>query len=505
MPSRIKSLRISTRLMLINAAILISVLLLTSTLTVVGLYFSVYHQADIEMQRSIDKTLSVISEAENMSPEEFPPPLSNAQKEAILIENPDWTPPPKFTSQIFRKGAILPGVVLRIEDKDGRIVFDNASHYPSMDEIEENSLSTLPVWANQSMNVATLDNFHMYYKNIDVTWHDEPYTLHFIRMITAERYFFKSLTRGLILTNSLGILLALIACYVVSRKTLSPIRTITKTAQEIEVSDLSRRIDVPPANDELKTLVITFNHMLDRLELGFEQQKRFVSDASHELRTPVTVILGYSDMLSRWGREDPETLDEGIAAIHSEAENMKGLIERLLFLARADLKRQVLSKEQIPMDELIDDIYKKAALVATNQEMTLTANDHAMIYGDKVTIRQMLRIFIENAMKYTPAGGHIELSSTKENGMLHVAIKDDGIGIAPEHHKKIFERFYRVDTSRTKNERDANEKSGEGVSGTGLGLSIARWIADAHDITIKLDSALGKGTTIHLYIPTFKS
>jgi signal transduction histidine kinase len=213
------------------------------------------------------------------------------------------------------------------------------------------------------------------------------------------------------------------------------------------------------------------------------------------LRTPVTVILGYSDLLSRWGRSDPAILDEGISSIRSEAENMQQLIEKLLFLARADQKRQVLHKESIELSELIADVMKKMELVTKDHHVELLANDDGMIYGDVVTMRQMLRIFLDNSTKYTPKGGHITVSSRRvaDGKFMQVDLSDDGLGIAPENQQKVFERFYRVDSSRTKAEG--------GVSGTGLGLSIASWIAEQHDIKISMTSALGKGTTIHLQIP----
>ncbi|MDY6296241.1 MAG: ATP-binding protein, partial [Schwartzia succinivorans] len=258
-----------------------------------------------------------------------------------------------------------------------------------------------------------------------------------------------------------------------------------------------RRVPVPEADDELKQLVETINRMLDRLEAGFKQQQRFVSDASHELRTPVTVILGYADMLSRWGKDDPEALNEAVNDIRLEATDMRGLIERLLFLARADMKRQVLNKERISMDEIMESVPKKAEMIFPEHRFKLNRNDAGVIFADAVTIRQMLRIFIENAVKYSPAGTEIALASERKGDFLDVTVTDHGIGIAPENHKKVFERFFRVDSSRT--------SSAGGVSGTGLGMAIAQWIADAHDIKLSIDSDLGKGTTIHMLIPTVEN
>ena len=495
MSLRIDRLRVSTKLMLVNAAILISILLLTSVLTIAGLYFSVYHQAEVELERSISEVRRSMARSETMRDDELPEPLPPEAREWALRQNPAWVPPPPFLRLLYREGVLTPGVVLRVVNADGRKIFDSALHYPTVEEVSSHIIPDPPFWANKEMQVSRFDNFYMYYEPLTLTWRGQEYQLHFIRMITAERDFLRSLGHGLLLTNLLGVVLALCACYYVSRRALAPIRAIAEAARAIEVSDLSRRVETPPAKDELSELVQTINHMLDRLESGFEQQRRFVSDASHELRTPVTVMLGYSDLLSRWGREDAETLDEGIAAIRTEAENMKALIERLLFLARADQKRQVLNKEKMDFQALVADVAKKAELVAGDHTLTLEANEPGLVYADEVTMRQMLRVFIENAFKYTPAGGTITIASRREGGALRVEVRDTGVGIAPEHQEKVFDRFYRVDSSRTKDGENV------GAGGTGLGLSIARWIAEAHGVDIKLESELGKGTTIRLTVP----
>ena len=481
--------------MLVNAAILVCVLLLTSLLTITGLYFSVYHQAEVELDRNVDEVRRSIVRSEAMSDDELPEPLPPEAMEWAIRQNPDWVPPPPFLRKLYRDGVITPGVVLRVMDSSGRKIFDSAIHYPTVEEVKAHIIPDPPFWANEEMQVSRLDNFYMYYEPLALTWRGDVYQFHFIRMITAEREFINALGNGLVLTNLIGIMVALWACHYVSRRALTPIRNITEAARAIEVTDLSRRVDMPPARDELSELVLTINHMLERLEAGFEQQQRFVSDASHELRTPVTVILGYSDMLSRWGRYDEETLTEGIDAIRTEAENMKELIERLLFLARADRKRQVLKMEPVDFKVLVEDVAKKAELIANDHKFVLAENSPGMVCVDKVTMRQMLRIFIENAFKYTPSGGTVTLSSHNDGNVISVEVRDTGVGIAPEHQEKIFDRFYRVDAARTK------EGGKSGASGTGLGLSIARWIADSHGIKIKLESERGMGTTIRLDVP----
>lgn len=500
MSLKIKPIRISLRLTLLYASILVTILFVTSTFTVIGLYFSVYHQAGVELQKTIDQTMRIVEETDKLPESELPPRTSEQNEEYMKkrkAEDPEWEPPPRFVMALFRQGAIVPGAVLRITNENGRVVFNNAEHYPSYLDVEESAVNDNPIWANKNLGVSIMDNFHFYFKEVPVHWRGRDYTLHFMRMITAERQFMNILANGFFLSNFFGILVALVAGYFASRKTLNPIRMINQTAQDIEVNDLSRRVPVPEVDDELKQLVETINRMLDRLEVGFKQQQRFVSDASHELRTPVTVILGYADMLSRWGKNDPEALNEAVNDIRTEATDMRGLIERLLFLARADMKRQVLNKERICMEEIMESAPRKAEMIFPEHSFKLTRNDPGVIFADAVTIRQMLRIFVENAVKYSPSGTEIELASERKGDFLDVTVTDHGIGIAPENQKKVFERFFRVDKSRT---------SGEGgVGGTGLGMAIAQWIADSHDIKLSIESELGKGTTIHMLIPTVEN
>lgn len=460
---RARYVRISTKITCLYALILAIVLTVTSIITIIGVHFIFYHQAEREMEFSIQKTTEKVEQGA------------------------------PFTPGFWRDDPVLPGVVLRITDERGEIVLENDSHFPHLDRVTSRITSNPPFWANENMKVIKMEHATLYYAKVTVNRYGRTYEMHFFKVITLENEFIETLEWLLLCLNILGFCLALAAGYFLSNRTLQPIREMTQTARKIEVERMDRRIEVPPAKDEVTELADTFNHMLDRLQVGFEQQRRFVSDASHELRTPVTVILGYADLLSRWGREDKEVLDEGIDSIRSEAEDMQQLIEKLLFLARADQQRQALKKEHFEMSELLEDLMKKAQLVAKQHKVKLLQNDMGEVYADPVMLRQMFRIFLDNSIKYTLDGGLITAESAREGDALHVTLADTGIGIAPENQQKVFERFYRVDSSRT--------KAKGGVSGTGLGLSIAQWIAEQHGIEIHLESELGKGTKIHLLVP----
>ncbi len=454
----------STKIAMTYAAVLAVVILIISVLTGVGIYYTLYHQAEVEMEISIRNTMERIEAGETLD-EDF------------------WKGDP-----------ILPGVVLRVTDVTGQVILENDAHYPSIERVERHLQKNPSFLFQPSMGIADFRNARICYEKRQIMYDGELYELHFFKTVTAEKRMLQAFLWVLFCINMVGFLIAILSGFFMSRRVLQPIRALIRMTKQIEVENMNARIPVASRHgDELAELAGTFNRMLDRLQAGFAQQQRFVSDASHELRTPVTVILGYSDLLSRWGREDSEILDEGISSIRSEAEGMQKLIEKLLFLARADQKRQVLHKERIELSELVADVMKKTKLIAEEHEVELKENDQGTVFGDPVVLRQMMRIFLENSRKYTPKGGKIWASSKCKDGAMVLMLADTGVGISEEHQSKVFERFYRVDSSRTKTEG--------GAGGSGLGLSIASWIAEQHGIKISMKSELGKGTQIFLTIP----
>ncbi len=294
----------------------------------------------------------------------------------------------------------------------------------------------------------------------------------------------------LLISNVLGLSLIVFIGSKTSKKLLSPIDTMTKMVKEISINALNKRLDVRGSKDELKDLAITFNETLNRLQESVEKQNQFVSDASHELRTPISVIQGYVNLLDRWGKEDKEILEESLEAIKSESENMKNLVENLLFLARGDKHTQKINKEEFPLDKLIEEILTETKLIDDSHIIRNEQNENIIVNADKNLIKEALRIFLDNSIKYTPSGGTIKLSSYTKNNKAIITIEDTGMGISQEHLPHIFDRFYRTDKSRTR-------ESG----GTGLGLSIAKWIIDNHMGTIIVNSKVNIGTKITVELP----
>ncbi len=461
---RIHYSQISTKITIIYALCFIALLVLTNLLAWYGFYYALYQQAEKTLLFSMENTEKLLEKIEN-----------DKNLDVNSIRDP-----------------LVSGVVLRVINEKGEIFIDTDPHYLSVEQFDKNLMPSPPFWTNEDMEVAEIRNAIVYRAKLNFVHDGENFTLQFFRTITAQTNFFEQLKNTLIAIDIIGLILAVGTGFLVSRKILRPISTMTKTAQNIAIENMTSRIPVKPVNDELNDLAKTFNNMLDRLQVGITQQQRFVSDASHELRTPATVIRGYSDVLMRWGAKDPDILQESIEAIHSEAENMQQLIEQLLFLARSDQKRQPLNMERLDISEIVEDVFHKTRQVVHSHKINLIHNDSSIIFADKITIRQMLRIFLDNAIKYTPEGGTVTINSVKSEKFIRLSVKDTGIGIAVENQEKIFERFFRVNSSHSKQE----------VSGTGLGLSIAKWIADQHNIKLEIESELGKGTNIISIIPT---
>ena len=194
-----------------------------------------------------------------------------------------------------------------------------------------------------------------------------------------------------------------------NKRVLAPIRDITSMAETLSESNLSNRINIAGTKNELKDLATVINRMLDRIERSYNSQKQFVSDASHELRTPIAVIRGYTDMLKRWGKDDPEVLDEGITAISQETDGMKDLVESLLFLARHDKKTMMMEVSEFSADELVQEVLKEEIMVHEEHHFHLEEADNVQLKADRNMIKQVLRILCDNAVKYSEAGTNIFL------------------------------------------------------------------------------------------------
>lgn len=244
-------------------------------------------------------------------------------------------------------------------------------------------------------------------------------------------------------------------------------------------------------DSDLAGLQDAINDLLRRMHEAYRQQAQFVSDASHELRTPIAVIQGYAGMLDRWGKQDEKVLNESIAAIKTEAAYMNRLIEQLLFLARGDTGRSRIEMTDLDLGETAKEVYEDFLLIDKAHDWRIDVQGGVCCRADRDMIKQCARILAENALKYTPEGGIIRLKAYADGqGMACLQVQDSGIGIGEEDAPHVFDRFYRSDPARSR-------ESG----GTGLGLAIACWIAQSHNGYIDLLSRRDLGTRMTLCLP----
>jgi two-component system OmpR family sensor kinase len=290
--------------------------------------------------------------------------------------------------------------------------------------------------------------------------------------------------------GALGLAVALVAGLAVAGQALQPVTHMVHTARAITGSgDLSRRIPEPRERDELGTLATTFNIMLASIEQAYLAQQRFVSDASHELRAPLTAIQANLELLRRRPDLPVDERVEGLDEAAREADRLTRLVADLLALARADAGVE-LRRDAVDLDSVVLDSFQTARKLADGRALQIDPFEPVRTRGDEDRLRQLVLILLDNALKYTPAGGTVTLGLQQASEGAEISVRDTGVGIAPDDLPHVFERFYRADPAR-----------GRDPGGTGLGLPIARWIVEQHQGTISIDSAPGQGTQVVVRLP----
>jgi signal transduction histidine kinase len=271
---------------------------------------------------------------------------------------------------------------------------------------------------------------------------------------------------------------------------LRPLDEVTQTALNISrADDLSRRIPLSgPINDEVGRLILAFNETLERLENLFGVQRRFLADVSHELRTPLTAIRGNVDLIRRMDKADTISLE----AISAEVDRMTRMVQDLLLLAQAETGRLPLAREVVELDTLMLEVYQQAKVIAPEGvKVRIVDEDQARVVGDKDRLKQVILNLVANALEHTKAGGKVTLGLACVGDRARLTIADTGPGIHEDELPHIFERFYRVDPSRTRKNR----------GGAGLGLAIAYWITRSHNGEIEVESELREGTKFMVWLP----
>lgn len=294
----------------------------------------------------------------------------------------------------------------------------------------------------------------------------------------------------LVAMSGVGVLCALLGGWAIAGSALRPVSAMASTARAIALSrSFSRRLPDLGRRDELGQLAATFNEMLASLDEAYKAQQRFVADASHELRAPLTAIQGNLELLERAVQMSAEERNETLSYLRKEVRRMSQLVGDLLVLARADAG-QGIKPQRVELDRLLMEAFQDARRMAPGRRVSLRELDQVQVYGDPERLKQLLLILIDNALKYTPESGEVRLGLHTEPGSGVITVADTGIGIAPEDLPHIFERFYRADKARSRE-----------PGGTGLGLSIAKWIVERHGGHIDVESSVGKGSTFTIRLP----
>lgn len=287
------------------------------------------------------------------------------------------------------------------------------------------------------------------------------------------------------------ILLTAVGGYLLVRRAFRPLERISATAQAMgEAKDLSRRIGLPPGRDEFSRLAQTFDQLFARLERSFEAEKQFTADASHELRTPVSIIKGACEYGLKYD-ETPEERQETLEMIARQAEKMAQLIGQLLSMTRLDQGTEGARLEPVDLGVLVEGLIRERGY--EEDKLFLSVSPGVQVRGDGALLSRLTENLVENAFKYGKPEGHVwvTVKSQGEEGILEV--RDDGIGIPKDQQEKIWQRFYQVDPSRS-----------DESSGVGLGLSMVRQIAQLHGGTVTLDSVEGIGSAFALHLPLWK-
>jgi len=290
-----------------------------------------------------------------------------------------------------------------------------------------------------------------------------------------------------------GVFIVGFALYLTLGQALRPLKSIVETAEQINrADDLSRRIPLQGFEEgEISSLIQTFNKTLERLEVLFTSQQRFLADVSHELRTPLTVIKGNVDLMRRMKQLDAESL----SSIDQEAGRLTRLVGGLLMLAQAESGNLPLNFHKVELDLLVTEVFQEMHIISGGKvRVHLNEIDQLQVNGDRDRLKQVLINLTANAIQYTPQGGDVFLSVAKVGDQARIICRDTGPGIPSEDLPHIFERFYRAEKSRTRGKS----------TGFGLGLSITKWIVEHHNGHIEVDSKEGQGTTFAIWLPLIK-
>jgi heavy metal sensor kinase len=322
------------------------------------------------------------------------------------------------------------------------------------------------------------------------------YGLVVLQSLDGENEFLESVSGTFAVVIPIVIVLASGGGYFLARRSLSPVVAMSTQAGQMSAANLQERLPVGNERDELGHLARAFNDLLDRRDQALERQRRFIADASHELRTPVAILCGESEVALSQPERPTEEYRESLLVLSAESRRLKRIVEDLFTLARADAGQYPLTLSVFYLEELAADCVRTVRALALAKHISLhcDAPTEMPIRGDESLLRRLILNLLDNAIKFTPEGGSIAAVGRKSPHGYTLSISDTGFGIPVALHTRIFERFFRADKARSRSEG--------GTAGAGLGLSIGRWIAESHGGLLELTHSEPGATTFAISLPT---
>ncbi|MCJ8014903.1 HAMP domain-containing histidine kinase [Paenibacillus sp. KQZ6P-2] len=385
----------------------------------------------------------------------------------------------------FMRNILGKNQMIRIIDQDGTELLTDSNRFNS------NWIAPVQVSSAQMQDVRLDADDHILVYRTPFTSGNVHGTIEIASNLETFDHFNKTLLLVMVIGGMLAVGISVLSGWAIAKQFLRPVKALASTIQNVKEKGLQERVANIENGDEFSELARLFNELMDQLEISFRQQKQFVDDASHELRTPITILEGHLNLLNRWGKEDPVVLEESLDASLQEVRRLKRLVQELLTLTRTESQTMSEHVNYIHIEPYLTETVKR--METLHPEFTFNINVEKSNYAVKLNplhLEQIMLILIENAVKYSDKDKQVEITSHVKNGQLSISVQDHGIGVPSEELQYVFDRFYRVDKARNRE-----------IGGTGLGLSIARNIVLHYNGEINMTSVEDEGTRVTLTFP----
>ncbi|MCH4170603.1 MAG: HAMP domain-containing histidine kinase [Lactobacillus sp.] len=400
-----------------------------------------------------------------------------------IATSPDWDQTDVFQDSVIQKLS-RNDINMGVYDAQGTQLFTSKATSLPLDDRTEG------IWSQKSDHTTVLVGVRL------VQSSETHKKIGYIQVVNGMQGFHSNMARlrlFMLIFTVIGVLVGGFAAFLIIRHFLVPIKKMSDAIQVVKVEpNTTMRIPELSSGDELSELTTEFNHMLDKTQRFVDAQSNFVTDVSHELRTPVAVLEGHLQLLNRWGKDDPEVLDESLKASLQELQRMKYLIQEMLDLSKADQIEELYAHETTEVSGLLKEIYNNFKMIHPDFSIVLDLDleDETYVQIYRNHLEQVLIILMDNAVKYSEKRKEIHMSASKDSRFVNIAIQDFGAGIPEADRKNIFDRFYRVDKARSRDK-----------GGNGLGLSIAKKLIESYHGEITVESSVGSGSIFRIDVP----